>query len=74
MTTETDRKKTSQFIHGQLIRLDYYKKKESIIMILQTKVLKIDSIGESDEKSDSMDESDEDSENEDHMNDPDPDY
>ena len=43
-------------------------------MILQTKVLKIDSIGKSDEKSDSMDESDEDSENEDHMNDPDPDY
>ena len=37
-------------------------------------MLKIDSIGESDEKSDSMDESDEDSENEDHMNDPDHDY
>ena len=62
MTTVTDRKKASQLIHGQLSRLDYYKKKESI----QTKVLKIDSIGESDEKSDSMDESDEDSENEDH--------
>ena len=70
MTTVTDQKKASNFIHGQLSRLDYYKKKESI----QTKVLKIDSVGESDEKSDSMDEGDEDSENEDHMNDPDPDY
>ena len=37
-------------------------------------MLKIDSVGESDEKSDSLDEGDEDSENEDHMNDPDPDY
>ena len=36
--------------------------------------MKIDSVGESDEKSDSLDEGDEDSENEDHMNDPDPDY